>query len=133
MAYADFDKSNYPLVIITFTGEKATKDNFLTYLAETTKLYEARENIGILFDATNATFPGIAYQKMQARWLKEHESLMNKYCIGVAYNIPNQIIKTALDLIFKLQRQPVPFKVFSSNEQSLAWLQNNFKNHEQSF
>jgi hypothetical protein len=55
--------------------------------------------------------PGITYQKMQAKWLKEHEQLMKDYCKGTAYVLPNRIIRNVLSAIFAFQKQPVDYLV----------------------
>lgn len=120
--YAEFDRNNYPLIKITFTGVEATNHNFQIYLEELLKNYDKKEKIVILFDATIARFPPIKYQKQQAQWMKENKSLVEAFCMGVAYTIPNKAIRTALSLIFKLQKQPVPFKVFADNNRSYGWL-----------
>jgi hypothetical protein len=120
--YADFDRSEYPLITVSFTGEKATDDNFQVYLDESLKNYERGAHIMILFDATIASFPAAKYQKMQAQWMKQHNDLISQQCLGIAYTIPNAVIRQALKLIFKLQKQPVPFKIFASNKDAKTWL-----------
>lgn len=122
MPYANFDRSQYPLIVIEFTGEKATDDSFDLYLKGLSENYEKGKNIQILFDAKNAIFPPLKYQMKQAKWLKENEQLMQEECSGIAYTIPNAVIRNALALIFKIQGQPVPYQVVSTNEKGIAWL-----------
>ena len=125
--YADFDREEYPMIKVTFTGEKATESNFQNYLTELLKNYDKREKIAILFDATRAKFPPVRYQRLQAAWMKDHDKLMKDYCAGIAYTIPNSIIRKALTLIFAIQKQPVPFKVFPENTKSYDWLKSLLK------
>ena len=120
-SYADFDQSNFPLVTITFGAVKANEENFQAYLDEMSRLYERKEPLIIIFDATNATFPGIKYQQRQAKWLADHRKTMETYCMGTAYVIPNDIIRTVLKAIFSLQQQPVPYEIFATPEGGLAW------------
>ncbi|MEM9887606.1 MAG: STAS/SEC14 domain-containing protein [Bacteroidota bacterium] len=120
--YAEVDTSNFPEVRITFTGEKANDENFEQYLQESRQTYDRAEGLAMIFDASNATVPGIKYQKQQADWLKENEDLMKTYCKGTAYVIPNPIIRTVLKGIFAFQSQPVPYKVTASVEEAQQWI-----------
>jgi len=126
-AYTTFDTSNFPLVIIAFTGNEATEANFSDYLTKTHQLYDAKEDLAIIFDATHATLPGFKYQKMQADWLKENEALMKNYCQGTAYIIPNLLVRGILKAIFAIQKQPVPYQVFSDYAQAEHWARQQLK------
>ncbi|NBC24901.1 MAG: STAS/SEC14 domain-containing protein [Bacteroidetes bacterium] len=120
--YATVDSTSFPLILVRFTGEKATDENFPLYLKEVEASYDRENRIGILFDATQAPFPGLKYQKMQAQWLKDHKSLMQNYCAGTAYVIPNLVIRNVLKAIFALQKQPVPYTVCANMEEAEEWL-----------
>jgi hypothetical protein len=120
--YATVDSTSFPLILVRFTGEKATDENFPLYLKEVEAAYDRKNRIGILFDATQAPFPGLKYQKMQAQWLKDHKSLMQNYCAGTAYVIPNTLIRNVLKGIFALQKQPVPYRVCGEIEEGEEWL-----------
>ncbi|MFP4090505.1 MAG: STAS/SEC14 domain-containing protein [Cyclobacteriaceae bacterium] len=119
--YVTFDMSLSPVVIITFTGNEPTEENFQAYLDETLHLYDHKEPLSIVFDATQAPLPGLKYQKMQADWLKRHEQLMKNYCRGTAYVIPNALVRGILKAIFALQKQPVPYEIFPRREEGIRW------------
>ena len=125
--YATVLTNNFPIVEVTFTGEKANHENFSQYLTELKEVYSAEENLAIIFDAKNAVLPGVAFQKMQADWLKENDQLMKEYCVGTAYVISNVIIRNVLKAIFKFQKQPVPYFVCSSLKEADNWVNNQFK------
>jgi len=119
--YASFDFSAFPVVVVAFTGNKATEENFQQYLNDLYEAYDRALPFAYLFDAQNAVLPGFKFQKMQAEWLKANESLMKKHCQGTAYHIPNAIIRTALKGIFALQKQPVPYKVVGDFQTAMQW------------
>lgn len=121
--YAEFDRSDYPLINITFTGEKPTDENFQAYLEGSYQNYEHREPIALVFDATNAAIPGLRYQKQQADWMREHDELIRTYCLGIAYVVPNPLIRQVMRAIFKLQQNATAFKVFAEREAGVAWAQ----------
>jgi hypothetical protein len=119
--YTKFDTQEFPVVVITFTGNEPTDENFRAYLDETYHLYDREEALAIVFDATHAPLPGFKYQKMQADWLKKHESLMKEYCRGTAYVIANSLVRNVLKAIFTLQKQPAPYTIVSNLQEARSW------------
>ena len=124
LPYATFNESMRPVVQVFFTGAKATTANFEAYLMGIDKIYQEKQNLALVFNAEKAGFPGLKYQKMQARWLKENTPKMQQYCKGTAYVIKQPLIRLALRMIFLLQRQPIPFKVFGQQQQAIDWARN---------
>ncbi len=120
--YAIVKDSTFPLINIKFTGTKSTDENFQVYLDQVKACYQKKEKIALIFDASHASIPSFSHQKMQANWLKENEELMKTYCVGTAYIIPNPVIRGILKMIFSLQKQPVPYRIFERKEKGLAWL-----------
>jgi len=120
--YALVTTDDFPLVRVTFTGQAPTETNFPLYLAEVKATYGPRQPLAILFDARRATLPGLSYQKMQARWIKENEDLLRTYCRGTAYVIPNAAVRAILRAILSLQPQPMPSHVCATVEEGVEWL-----------
>jgi len=119
--YAEFDRSDFPLVVVRFTGVKATDDGFQAYLDEMATLYDGEKELAIIFDARSAALPDLNHQRMQAKWLREHTGILKKYCKGTAYVITKIAVRTVLRMIFALYPQPVPYKVFGSMEEATEW------------
>lgn len=119
--YATFNREQSPLIIIAFTGAKATPKSFRTYLDELEKNYIPQEEIAIVFDARKALDINPIYQLKQAQWMGQNKSLIKQYCRGVAYVIPHSFLRNILGLIFKIQPNPVPFEVFKSMEEGTSW------------
>lgn len=121
ISYATVNQTAFPLITVTFTGEKSTNANFKAYLKELDDCYFAQQKLAIVFDASKAVVPKLSHQILQANWLKENTTLMKELCLGTAYVIPNKTIQWVLKMIFLLQKQPVPYKVFSSYKEAQAW------------
>ncbi|WKN40971.1 STAS/SEC14 domain-containing protein [Tunicatimonas pelagia] len=121
--YAIVNRDRFPLVVVTFTGAKATPTNFQYYLDELRANYDREQPLALVFDAALAKVPGIAYQKKQGEWMRDHQGFIEMYCQGIAYVIPSTVIRNVLKLIFKIQRDPVPNQVFSNREEGTAWAQ----------
>ena len=120
--YAEVDKTDFPIVVVTFTGSSADAENFPLYLHEIKQCYDNHNKLAIIFDATNAVFPGLNFQKMQAQWLEDNTQMMKDFCVGTAYVIPNIIIRNVLKTIFAFQRQPIPYVVCSEIATAENWI-----------
>lgn len=123
-SYATVDQTSFPLITVTFTGEKSSNANFKAYLKELDDCYFIQQKLAFIFDATNASVPRLSHQKMQAKWLKENSVLIQEYCKGTAYVIPNKTIQWVLKMILLLQNQPVPYEVFSTYKDAQIWIWN---------
>ncbi|WP_375582320.1 STAS/SEC14 domain-containing protein [Cyclobacterium xiamenense] len=121
-SYAIIDESAFPLVRITFTGNKGNDSNFQRYLEQTKNCYRHKKKLALIFDATKAGIPSFSHQKMQGEWLRENKKLMEDYCMGTAYIIPTAAIRTLLKMIFSFQQQPIPYEVFETNAEAEAWV-----------
>lgn len=119
--YAYFDRKNFPLVVVDFTGAKETPENFEQYLLELKKNYDYEQSFSLVFDAHQAPVPQISYQKLQAEWMTAHSYLIRKYCLGVAYVMPNTFLRMVLKFIFSLQKSPAPFRVFGNKKAGFEW------------
>jgi hypothetical protein len=84
--------------------------------------YDCKNKVALIFDANNAVLPGLAYQQMQAQWLKDNTEMMQNYCVGTAYVITNVIIRNVLKAIFTFQGQPVPYLVCSTVLEAEDWV-----------
>ena len=120
--YAVIDNSAFPIVKVSFTGEKSTDLNFHHYLKALKECYSHQQPLAIIFEATKAVIPKFSHQKQQANWIKENWTLIQNQCQGTAYIIPSLIIQLALKSILLLQKQPVPYKVFSNEKDGEDWL-----------
>ena len=120
--YAEVNKDGFPIIRVTFTGESANDHNFPLYLDDVKMSYDNKSKIAIIFDATDAVLPGLAYQKMQAQWLEDNMQMMINFCVGTAYVIPNIIIRNVLKAIFAFQNQPVPYMICSDVKAAENWI-----------
>ena len=120
--YAVIDSDQSPVINVVFTGNEATDENFSRYLDELKQIYIQEKEIAIIFDASKAVIPGIKYQKLQAKWLKDNKELMMSYCAGTAYIIPGLIIRNVLKAIFTFQKQPVDYNVCKNEAEAIEWV-----------
>jgi hypothetical protein len=119
--YATINREKAPLITITFTGQKATAATFAAYLKELENNYKSKSDIALVFDARKALDLNPIYQLKQAQWMAHNKALIKQYCKGVAYVIPNNFLRNILGLIFRIQPNPVPFKVFETIAEGESW------------
>lgn len=122
--YATFDRSEFPIITINFTGNSENDENFQDYLNGLEKNYTFEKQFSLIFELTKAPIPKVSYQLKQAHWMKANEDKIKTYCRGVAYIIPSAIMRNVLKFIFSIQKNPVPFKVFSTLEEGKVWAEN---------
>jgi hypothetical protein len=124
MIYAEFHRKDAPLFIVEFTGAKANAQNFAAYLKGLKENYDAKQNIAIVFDARRSLDLNPIYQLKQAVWLQQNKETIERYCKGVAYVVPNIMLRNMLGMVFKIQPNPVPFEVFKSLDAGVDWAKN---------
>jgi hypothetical protein len=120
--YAIIDETYFPIVRVTFTGNKSTDQNFQVYLNQVRACYRHQRPLFLIFDATHISAPGYSHQKMQAKWLKDNEELIRSLCAGTAYVIPDPSIRAILRVVFLIQSQPVPYQIFEDLAEAEAWV-----------
>lgn len=123
MKYAEFNASDWPIITVSFTGSLADESNFTEYLSCLDDLYISKERFVIIFDARNARFPGLKYQRLQANWIKENQAKIKRFCFSTVYVISNLVIRNALRLIFLIQEQPTPYQIVSNLEEAVEYAQ----------
>lgn len=126
--YAKIDQTAFPLITVTFTGERSTNSNFKAYLKDLDDCYFAQQKLAIVFDATKAAVPRLSHQKLQAKWIKDNTAVMQELCKGTAYVIPSKTLQWVLKMILLLQKQPVPYQVFSTYKEAQIWCWNQLQN-----
>lgn len=124
-SYAIVNRKMFPIVTVTFTGEKATAENFRQYLYELFLSYNERKPFSIIYSATNKfTFPipSNKFQQEQIDWMESHEKLIKKYCHSVVYVTSSIVTKTFLKIFLYFQEHPVQYKVVDSIQDGKNWI-----------
>lgn len=119
--YAEISREAFPLVTVTFTGEKATAENFGNYLYGLFLNYERQESFAIVFDFEKGDVLNKKLQKEQAEWIQSHERIIKKYCKGVAYVAPSLVTRSLLRVMLSFQESVVPYQIFSKMEDGKNW------------
>ena len=108
------------LIVVTYSGLRATIDSFNAYLEAREGSY-AHGPIAVIFDARHSKPLQFKFQEMQAAWIKKHSKMIDKSCICQAYVLPNEIAARTLDTIFAMQKTKTPYKSFQDFDEAKSW------------
>lgn len=123
--YAIVNREAFPIITVTFTGEKATAENFRHYLYQLFLSYNERKPFSVIYSTTNKfrlPIPTYEFQQEQTEWMESHEKLIKKYCRNVVYIAPNIVIKTLLKIFLFFQDHPVKYTIKGSLEEAKDWI-----------
>jgi hypothetical protein len=126
-SYAHVDKSRFPVVTITFGGGSPTDENCDEYLREMAELYDSGEELVIIMDARKSSLPSLKQQQRQAQWMKRHDSMLRKQCLGTAYVLTTGATRMILSMIFAITPQPVPYKICTNLPDAEEWVQDQLR------
>lgn len=115
------DDSRFPLVVIRYVGSTSDQE-FEQYLSQMEELVLARRATNaVILDASKADAASATQRRMQAEWMKAHETTLRRYSVGNAFVITSTVVRGALTAIFWLQPPAVPSDVFSTYAAAEAW------------
>jgi hypothetical protein len=114
------DDSLWPLRRVTCVGTVSTQ-RFEDYLNNTVdRLREGHRFVAIL-DITQGGAPNTEQRQRQARWFREHETLLREVHLGVAFIVTSPLLRLALSTIFYFKPMPTPYLVTSDDSQATRW------------
>jgi hypothetical protein len=113
------DTSGWPLVRIKFVSE-ASDETFERYLAEYAAAL-ARGPCAAIFDARATLNSKAMHRRRQAEWLRQHDALIRRNGLGVAFCVTSPFIRGAITAIFWLQPPATPYFVTGSLAEAEAW------------
>ncbi|HEU4404153.1 MAG TPA: STAS/SEC14 domain-containing protein [Polyangiaceae bacterium] len=113
------DTSGWPLVRITFLGE-ASDEAFQRYLDEYAALIKRGLYVTI-YDARASRNTKAKNRRLQAEWLRKHDAIVRRNCLGVAFCVSSPLIRGAITAVFWLQPPPMPYFITESIAEAEAW------------
>jgi len=114
------DASLWPLVLLRLEGTMSDQqlDAFFAH-GHATLL--RRERYVSIFDLSRLTLPSPEQRQQQARWMKEHESLLREFLLGTAFVVTSPFVRMTLSLLFHLTPTPAPYVVVPSVDSGIVW------------
>ncbi|MCU0671301.1 MAG: STAS/SEC14 domain-containing protein [Myxococcota bacterium] len=115
------DSSEWPFVRVTYV-DSVDDAAFERYVQEQAALLERKEPYVVLFDARRSGMPTAKQRQRMARYMRDHETQLRRYCRRGAFVIESPLIRGALTAILWIQPLPFPHEVFASVEDAERFL-----------
>ena len=100
--FASIDKSNFPVVRITFSDD-IDETSFNDFLNEWRQLYRDKKEFSFIFDTINMGFPPISYCYLMIQFLQSMKSQKKHYLKNSTIIVPNDYLIYLLNLIFMVE------------------------------
>ena len=126
-AISTIDKSMLPIVIVKFSKEEATEEQFDEHLNRMYKMYSEHDKVLVVFDTSQAKYLSSALRIKQGKWLKKHHQLLRETIIAAVYVSRSFIMKTILKGIFLVHAPDWERKVVTDVDNGLKWANEKLK------
>ena len=100
--FASIDKSNFPVVRITFSDD-IDETSFNDFLNEWRQLYREKKEFSFIFDTINMGFPPISYCYLMIQFLQSMKSQKKHYLKNSTIIVPNDYLIYLLNVIFMVE------------------------------
>jgi hypothetical protein len=122
LAAVEIDRSQQLLVIVRF-GRGLTDQEFEQYLADYQLVLESEQRFGAVYvTPPNMPLTPPRQVRLQARFMKQHRSLMEQRVVGVAFALPSPLMRGVLRGILMLQPMPCPHTVLATEAEGVSWV-----------
>ncbi len=116
------DRSQWPLVVITFPQRDIEDDELIAYLADVEAGLGARKTAyAAVVDIGSRPHLNAHQRKIQADWLNRNRDQFAKWLRAYAFVITDHVPRVLLRAVFWVAPPPVPYRLFSDREEAIAW------------
>lgn len=120
MAYATFDESKWPIVLITFSGEEPTVAEFDSYLNKMLSIYERKQPVSFVFDSSKTKYLRSELRIKQGNWIKKHKDIIAELQKCLIFVIPNIMVRFIFDAVLAITPLYAPYATVKTVEEGLA-------------
>ena len=113
--FAEFDRSNFPIVKVVMNGEPENDTEFENFLNEWTKLYDEQNGFTFVFDTKNVRNPPLKYSIKMSQFIKNLRRREYQYLQKSIILINSNKVKWMLDFIFLIQPPVAPVYIYNIN------------------
>ena len=109
------DKSNFPIVKISFSPEKQIEAEFDEFLKEWLKLYEEKREFYFIFDTRQLSLLNTKYAYKMSAFIKELKKRDKQYLKKSIVIVKNKYIQVLLNIVFSLTKPVADVYLFSKH------------------
>jgi hypothetical protein len=111
--FAVFDRTNFPIVKVTFNEGPNSDEEFDDFLNQWIQLYSEMNDFTFLFETMEMKNPHIKYAIKMSQFIKRLKNNDHQYLQKSIILINNNKIKYLLDFIFMIQSPVAPIYIYN--------------------
>ena len=109
------DKTNFPIIKISFTKDNQIEEEFDLFLKEWLKLYEQQKEFYFIFDTCELGLLNIKYAYKMSSFIKKLKKLDKQYLLSSIVIVKNQYIRFLLNIVFSITKPVANVYLFSNH------------------
>ena len=113
------DKTNFPIIKISFNSEKQIEEEFDLFLNEWLKLYEEEKEFYFIFDTCDLGLMNVKYAYKMSKFIKELKKRDKQFLKKSLIILKNQYISFLLNIVFSITKPVANVYLFSDNSDKL--------------
>ena len=113
------DKTNFPIIKISFNSEKQVEEEFDEFLAEWLKLYEEQQEFYFIFDTCDLGMMNVKYAYKMSKFIKELKKRDKQFLKKSLIILKNQYISFLLNIVFSITKPVANVYLFSDHSDKL--------------
>ncbi len=121
MKFCEIDRELNPVIVLRFTGNEPTDENFQEYLDDYLALLKEQKKIGVVCDARLSNFLPVRYRIKQGKFLKKHDQLLRERVSGSAFVFKSIIIRFMINAIFAIKKPSFPYYLTGDMDDAVSW------------
>lgn len=117
--WCNIDKTNFPIIKISFNAEKQIESEFDEFLQEWIKLYEEKKEFYFVFDTCDLGMLNVKYAYKMSKFIKEIKKRDKQYLKKSLIIVKNQYISFLLNIVFSLTKPVADVYLFSNTDDKI--------------
>jgi len=118
----EIDRSQKLLVVVRF-HRGPTDDEFRQYLVDYVQVLEQEPRLGAVFVTTpQMPMTPPRHVRWQAQFMKDYRAQIEERVVGIAFSLPNPLMRGVLRAVLMLQPIPCPHSVVGTEAEGVAWV-----------
>jgi len=113
------DKSNFPIIKISFNSEKQVEEEFDQFLEEWLNLYKEEKDFFFIFDTCQLGMMNVKYAYKMSKFIKELKKKERQYLKKSLIIVKNQYISFLLNIVFNITKPLADVYLFSVHSDTL--------------
>ena len=117
--WCNIDKTNFPIIKISFNSQKQVEEEFDEFLAEWLKLYDEEKEFYFIFDTCDLGMMNVKYAYKMSKFIKELKKRDKQFLNKSLIILKNQYISFLLNIVFSITKPVANVYLFSDHSDKL--------------